>query len=141
MPFVSAYTLAALQIHSIRHWTQMQLGWPAEAQILLSMFSCTYRSLIFDLFSQDSKSIAADIYAAVRPTGEEPELAGSFPSLTVDLRPYQRRAAGWMISREVGRICSSRCAAQAFQEISLPQISVTHVTSSVLCSLLISGCR
>ena len=43
----------------------------------------------------------ADIYAAVRPTGREPQLQGSFPELTVQLRPYQRRAAAWMVSREV----------------------------------------
>ena len=50
---------------------------------------------------QDSRSIAADVFSAVRPTGKEPELSGSFPQLTVEMRPYQRRAVGWMISREV----------------------------------------
>jgi hypothetical protein len=41
------------------------------------------------------------IYSAVRPSGEEPELQGDFPKLKVQLRPYQRRAAAWMVAREV----------------------------------------
>lgn len=53
---------------------------------------------------QDSGSVAAAIYAAVRPSGREPALEGRFPKLTVELRPYQRRAAGWMVSREVHRL-------------------------------------
>ncbi len=51
---------------------------------------------------QNSKSIAADVFSAVRPTGKEPELDGGFHELTVEMRPYQRRAVGWMVGREVG---------------------------------------
>ncbi len=47
------------------------------------------------------------IYSAVRPSGEEPELQGDFPNLTVQLRPYQRRAAAWVVSREVSHVFPS----------------------------------
>jgi len=50
------------------------------------------------------------IYAAVRPTGREPELQGEFPNLSVQLRPYQRRAAAWMVAREVRNSLHSRCS-------------------------------
>ena len=65
------------------------------------MPSHIYRGFVL----QDSKSIAADIFSAVRPTGKEAELTGSFPDLTVEMRPYQRRAVGWMVSREVWSHC------------------------------------
>ena len=43
----------------------------------------------------------ADVYAAVRPTGKEPQLDGDLPQLIPKLRPYQRRAAAWMVGREL----------------------------------------
>jgi hypothetical protein len=45
---------------------------------------------------------ASEIYAAVKPTGQEPELTTELPQLrpTSQLRGYQRRAAQWMINRE-----------------------------------------
>ena len=42
----------------------------------------------------------AELYAAVKPEGNEPELAGDNPKLRPTLRPYQKRAAAWMVSQE-----------------------------------------
>ena len=44
---------------------------------------------------------ASGIYAAVRLSGREPELEGDLAGLRVHMRPYQRRAVAWMLSREV----------------------------------------
>ncbi len=42
----------------------------------------------------------AELYAAVKPEGNETELTGDNPKLRPTLRPYQKRAAAWMVSRE-----------------------------------------
>ena len=41
-----------------------------------------------------------EIYAAVKPSGDEPELSGSPPELKAKLHHYQRRSAAWMVHRE-----------------------------------------
>lgn len=41
-----------------------------------------------------------EIYAAVKPSGDEPELAGDPPELKARLHRYQRRSAAWMVQRE-----------------------------------------
>ena len=42
----------------------------------------------------------AELYAAVKPQGNEPELSANNPKLRPKLRPYQKRAAAWMVARE-----------------------------------------
>jgi hypothetical protein len=53
---------------------------------------------------------AAELYAAVKPSGREPALEATPPELRPTLRPYQRRAVAWMLGREG---CSSSPAAAA----------------------------
>ncbi|ERN04198.1 E3 ubiquitin-protein ligase SHPRH isoform X1 [Amborella trichopoda] len=45
---------------------------------------------------------AAAFYEAIKPSKEEPMLKDELPDLIPQLRPYQRRAAYWMIQRERG---------------------------------------
>ncbi|KAL3521327.1 hypothetical protein ACH5RR_019476 [Cinchona calisaya] len=44
----------------------------------------------------------AGFYEAIRPSKEEPMLDVQLPNLLPELRPYQRRAAYWMVQREKG---------------------------------------
>ncbi len=48
---------------------------------------------------------AAELYTAVKPSGREPELQ-DLPQLNPVLRSYQRRAAAWMVAREMGQLVS-----------------------------------
>ncbi|KAK9793457.1 hypothetical protein WJX73_010752 [Symbiochloris irregularis] len=45
---------------------------------------------------------AARVYDHVKPSGQEPALDMQLPQLLPQLRPYQRRAAGWMVAHEMG---------------------------------------
>lgn len=54
--------------------------------------------------------VAADMYAAVRPQGDEVAYDRPIPELQPTLRPYQNRALAWMVSRE--------CAAEVIATLS-----------------------
>lgn len=56
---------------------------------------------------------AAELYAAVKPQGTEPELSRSSTKLRPTLRPYQKRAAAWMVSREQQTQVRSQCSSGA----------------------------
>lgn len=45
---------------------------------------------------------AAGFYEAIKPSKEDPVLEDDIPDLLPELRPYQRRAAYWMVQRERG---------------------------------------
>jgi hypothetical protein len=47
---------------------------------------------------------AAEVCAAVRPSARAPALEADLPALRPELRPYQRRAAAWMVARERGEL-------------------------------------
>ena len=53
---------------------------------------------------------AAELYAAVKPQGNEPELSCSSTKLRPTLRPYQKRAAAWMVGREQQTQVRSQCS-------------------------------
>ncbi|CAK0735069.1 hypothetical protein CVIRNUC_000523 [Coccomyxa viridis] len=46
----------------------------------------------------ENEADAMEIYAAVKPSGDEPELTGELPELSARLHSYQRRSAAWMVS-------------------------------------------
>ena len=49
----------------------------------------------------ENEADAMEIYAAVKPSGDEPELTGELPELSARLHTYQRRSAAWMVCREL----------------------------------------
>ena len=49
----------------------------------------------------ENEADAMEIYAAVKPSGDEPELMGELPELSARLHRYQRRSAAWMVQREL----------------------------------------
>jgi hypothetical protein len=58
---------------------------------------------------------AAELYAAVKPTGDEAQWEGECPQLRPELRPYQRRAVAWMLRREAGQSHACRRPTRAVE--------------------------
>ncbi|CAN4105330.1 unnamed protein product [Withania somnifera] len=54
-----------------------------------------------------SRFDVASFYEAIKPSKEEPMLDDDLPGLLPKLRPYQRRAAYWMVQREKRNSCGS----------------------------------
>ena len=48
----------------------------------------------------ENEANAMEIYAAVKPRGDEPEMMGDPPELKARLHTFQRRSAAWMLHRE-----------------------------------------
>ena len=76
---------------------------------------------------------AAGIYAAVKPPLEEGKLQESFPQLRPMLRPYQRRAASWMVRREKGWLVCPCFAGHACCQV--PETSRLHTLLQPCCSI------
>ncbi|EIE26712.1 hypothetical protein COCSUDRAFT_59229 [Coccomyxa subellipsoidea C-169] len=56
----------------------------------------------FDEVVEDiAEADALEIYTAVKPSGTERELEATLPQLTSTLHRHQRRAAAWMVDREI----------------------------------------
>ena len=51
--------------------------------------------------NDEDEADAMEIYAAVKPSDDEPELTGELPELSARLHRYQRRSAAWMVRREL----------------------------------------
>lgn len=75
----------------------------ATPRILLHLLSLLFVTFLQDRpDGQSQDAWLRDLYTAIKPTGGEPMLTGSIPGLVPQLRPYQSRAAAWMVGREVG---------------------------------------
>ena len=69
------------------------IGSDSSRAILLQAFD----EVVEDIAEAD----ALEIYTAVKPSGTERELEATLPQLTSTLHRHQRRAAAWMVDREI----------------------------------------
>lgn len=87
-------THAGLEQHAAPH-AKATAGWPELrnlAQWLAPHWWAGSGAHAFD---------AAELYAAAKPHGNEPQLQQQPPQLRPQLRSYQRRAVAWMLHREL----------------------------------------
>lgn len=96
------------------HHSQQEQEQEQEVQDLQSIMCWLVPHWCCSHSSQHSAEFdAADVYRVVKPSGQEVELQGNPPGLKPQLRPYQRRAAAWMLGLELGQHASAAAAAAA----------------------------
>ncbi|XP_052201128.1 uncharacterized protein LOC127807364 isoform X2 [Diospyros lotus] len=75
---------------------------------------------------------AAGFYEAIKPSKENPMLEDNIPDLLPKLRPYQRRAAYWMVQREKGASeCSSASERSQFLSALCVPLNLIDTCSTV----------
>ncbi|GFZ15124.1 RING-finger, DEAD-like helicase, PHD and SNF2 domain-containing protein [Actinidia rufa] len=80
-----------------------------------------------------AKFDAGGFYEAINPSKEDPMLEDDIPDLLPELRPYQRRAAYWMVQREKG---SSECSNESEKSPFLsPLLEMLHCIWKALCPM------
>ncbi|KAJ6855240.1 E3 ubiquitin-protein ligase SHPRH [Populus alba x Populus x berolinensis] len=62
----------------------------------------------------------AGLYEAIKPSKSDPMLEDDLPDLVPTLRPYQRRAAHWMVQQEKGESSSVKERIQFFSPLCMP---------------------
>lgn len=62
----------------------------------------------------------AGLYEAIKPSKSDPMLEDDLPDLLPTLRPYQRRAAHWMVQQEKGESSSVKERIQFFSPLCMP---------------------
>ncbi|KAK4756691.1 hypothetical protein SAY87_006818 [Trapa incisa] len=77
---------------------------------------------------EQAKFDVARFYEAIKPSKEDPMLQDDLPDLLPKLRPYQRRAAYWMVSRE--RSNSNLRKTMTTQLLSPLSLSVDYIDTS-----------
>ncbi len=99
-------------MHASQQQQEQEKGSSSECQIspkVILPWSSASTDTEADDALQEEGFDAAELYAAVKPNGNEPELAGDNPRLRPTLRPYQKRAAAWMVAREEGLSVRRAC--------------------------------
>ena len=96
---------ALVQLHMTQALLQRQASCtPDSAAINSTSPPSASMSVAADDLLEGEGFDAAELYAAVKPSGNEPQLPQDNPKLRPTLRPYQRRAAAWMVGRETGAV-------------------------------------
>ncbi|KAJ7548808.1 hypothetical protein O6H91_07G028200 [Diphasiastrum complanatum] len=85
-----------------------------------------------DVGNNEEPSNTNKIYDAVKPSGKEPTLDIQLEGLFPELRPYQRRAAYWMVQRERGPLVSCSVGLDAVQDSSSASTSFEEEQESIL---------